>query len=210
MEFKTIGLKKLISTHYEKDGGVSYKMEYTGETLNGAAVYAKTPLKGDGDFRSEECIELLKEADIIVTNPPFSLFREYIAQLMEYKKKFVILGNVNAVAYKEVFPLLKENKVWTGYMFNKTVEFEIPKQYPLTGKNTRIDDEGKKYVKVPSIAWYTNIDVKTRHEKLDLYDDYFGNEEKYKEYVNYDAINVNKIDDIPGDYEGKMGVPIIR
>ncbi|MGI6347951.1 MAG: adenine-specific methyltransferase EcoRI family protein [Patescibacteria group bacterium] len=148
-----------------------------------------TPLKGDGDFRSEECIKLLKEADIIVTNPPFSLFREYVAQLMEYKKKFLIIGNKNAITYKEFFPLLKDNKVWIGY--NNVKEFKQPNGV---------------LKKFGNVGWYTNLDIKKRHEELILYKKY--NSKEYPKYDNYDAINVDKVNNIPSDYDGVMGVPI--
>lgn len=168
-----------------------------------------TLLKGDGDFRSEECVKLLKEADIVVTNPPFSLFREYITQLMKYKKKFLVLSNMNALHYKEVFPLIQENKIWIGYGFNLSMVYKTP--YPnLLEANRKFvigkgydPDEG--YVKVPGICWFTNLDVDIRHEKMILYKKY--NEQEYPKYVNYDAIDVNKVSDIPVDYYGSMGVP---
>lgn len=169
-----------------------------------------TLLKGDGDFRSKECIELLKEADIIVTNPPFSLFREYVAQLMEYQKKFLIIGNQNAITYKEFFPLLKENKVWIGYGFNMSIVYKTPYPNLLEANRAYVISKGydpnKGYVKVPAICWFTNLDVKKRHERLDLYKKY--DPELYPTYDNYDAINVDKVADIPCDYFGVMGVPI--
>ena len=206
--FKKLGLKKMICTHYEKDGSPSYKLEWSGEKINGDTVnMIKTPLKGDGDFRSEECIELLKEADIVVTNPPFSLFREYVAQLMEYNKKFVILGNMNAVAYKDFFPYLKDGSVQAGYGFNKTMEFIMPDEYELKGK-AFIDEKGRKHGFVPAMSWYTNLDLDKAHEPLILTKNYVGNEGKYPNYYNYDAIDVGSVADIPKDYYGKMGVPI--
>ena len=159
-------------------------------------------LEGDGDFRSEECVELLKQADIVVTNPPFSLFRPYVAQLVKYDKKFLIIGNMNAIKYKEIFPLIKANKIWIGYNFNKTMEFQLDESYE---KWNEIRD-GKKYGKVPAIAWFTNLDVKKHHEKLVLTEKY--DKAKYPKYDNYDAINVDKVKDIPKDYDGVMGVPI--
>lgn len=207
-QFRNFKLKKLITTHYEP-GGQSYKLEWSGETLpDGTTVNViKTPLKGDGDFRSEECIELLKEADIVVTNPMFSLFREYVAQLMEYNKKFVIIGNINAVTYKEFFPLIKENKVWAGYSFNKTMDFIMPDSYELKGKGY-VDEKGRKHGFVPGVAWYTNLQIDKRTEELPLNCNYKGNEDRYPHYDNYDAINVDKVKDIPKDYMGVMGVPI--
>ena len=163
-------------------------------------------LKGDGDFRSEECITLLKEADIVVTNPPFSLFREYVAQLIEYGKKFIIIGNQNAITYKEIFPLLKDNKMWLGLSMNGSNRFfQVPDNYPLTEKTGKIEN-GKKYAFVKSVVWFTNIEHRVRNEKVILFRNY--NEEEYPKYDNYNAINVNKVADIPCDYDGLMGVPI--
>ena len=166
-----------------------------------------TRLKGDGDFRSKECVELLKEADIVVTNPPFSLFREYVEQLIEYDKKFVIIGNVNAITYKDIFKLIKENKLWTGYSIRSgDREFAVPDDYPLNAAGCRIDENGKKYIRVKGVRWFTNLDYKERHEELMLYKQY--NSEEYPKYDNYDAINVDVTKDIPMDYAGAMGVPI--
>ncbi len=162
-----------------------------------------TLLDGDGDFRSDECIGFLEEADIVVTNPPFSLFREYLAQLIEYRKKFLILGNNNAITYKEVFPLIKNNALWLGYNSNKTIEFRLSDEYK---KWDRKDSKGVKFGKVPAISWFTNLDINKRHEKMILYKRYSPNE--YPRFDNYDAINVDKVADIPKDYSEKMGVPI--
>ena len=168
-----------------------------------------TLLNGDGDFRSDECIDLLKQSDIIVTNPPFSLFREYVSQLIEYKKKFVIIGNQNAVTYKEIFPLIKENRMWLGASIHSgDREFRVPDDYPLTAASFRVDDEGLKYIRVKGVRWFTNLDYPTRHEDLDLYRKYSGNEEDYPKYDHYDAINIDLTKDIPDDYDGMMGVPI--
>ena len=168
-----------------------------------------TPLKGDGDFRSEECIKLLKEADIVVTNPPFSLFREYVAQLVEHKKKFLIIGNVNAITYKEIFKLLKENKLWLGASIHSgDREFRVPDYYPLNAAGCRVDSDGNKYIRVKGVRWFTNLDYKERHEDLILYKKYYGNEEEYPKYDNYNAINVDVTKNIPMDYEGVIGVPI--
>lgn len=166
-----------------------------------------TELKGDGDFRSEECIELLKEADIVVTNPPFSLFREYIATLMRYEKKFVIMGNKNAITYKEMFPLLKEDKVWVGATsLNGGRWMIMPNNIEIKSKKTKIDENGDVILNVAGVCWFTNLDIKKRHEDLILVKRY--NKEDYPKYDNYDAINVNKVTEIPYDYEGAMGVPI--
>ena len=146
-------------------------------------------LKGDGDFRSEESIELLKEADIVCTNPPFSLFRDFVAQLMEYDKKFIIIGNVNSIAFKEFFPLIKDNKVWMGASIHSgDREFRVPETYPLNAAGTRVDEEGRKYIRVKGVRWFTNLDYVERHEDIDLYKKYTA--EEYPQYVNYDAIEV--------------------
>ena len=161
-----------------------------------------TILDGDGDFRSEESVGFLEEADVVVTNPPFSLFREYIALLIKYNKKFLIIGNNNAITYRDFFPLLKNNKVWLGYNVNKTIEFRLNNDYK---KWDRIEN-GVKYGKVPAISWFTNIDIEKRHEKLILYKKYLPDD--YPKYENFDAIEVSKVADIPLDYAGIMGVPI--
>lgn len=166
-----------------------------------------TRLQGNGDFRSQECIDLLQEADIVVTNPPFSLFREYVAQLIEYKKQFLIIGNVNAITYKEIFPLIKENKLWIGLTIRSgDREFGVPDDYPLNAAGNRIDEDGKKYIRVKGVRWFTNLDFKQRYEDIVLYKPY--SPEEYPKYDNYDAINVNKTVEIPFDYDGVMGVPI--
>jgi len=177
------------------------------ELLLGSNKNYLTRLKGDGDFRSKECLELLKEADIVVTNPPFSLFREYVEQLIEYDKKFVIIGNVNAITYKDIFKLIKENKLWTGYSIRSgDREFAVPDNYPLNAASCRIDENGKKYIRVKGVRWFTNLDYKERYEDIILYKQY--NSEEYPKFENYDAINVNTTKDIPIDYKGFMGVPI--
>lgn len=164
-------------------------------------------LNGDGDFRSDECIELLKKADIVVTNPPFSLFREYVSQLMKYDKKFLIIGNINAITYKEIFPLLKDNKVWLGTGMGRYISgFIVPKHYELYGTEARINEKGERIVSTNNCLWLTNLDHKKRHEDLILYKSYTP--EEYPHYDNYDAINVNKTAEIPCDYDGVMGVPI--
>ena len=186
--FHILGLKKLISTHYE-ESKPSYKLEL--ECINGKMVETKTPLLQNGDFRSPECIDILKGCDIVVTNPPFSLFREYVAQLIEYDKKFLIIGNVNSIICKDIFPLIKENKIWFG-VSPRSMNFIRP-DGSIENVNT---------------VWYTNLDHKKRHEKVILYKTYKGNESEYPEYDNYYAINVDKSKDIPKDYDGIMGVPI--
>lgn len=206
LNFSVLGLKKIIATHYETDKP-SYKLEYSLlPDKNGQITFdvIKTPLKQNGDFRSPECIEILKEADIVVTNPPFSLFREYIAQLLEYDKKFLIIGSQNAITYKEIFPLLKDNKVWLGYN-NGDMVFTVPDYYEP--RETRYwEENGIKYRSMGNICWFTNLDIPKRHEELLLYTNY--NENDYPKYDNYDAINVDRVAFIPCDYTGVMGVPI--
>lgn len=168
--------------------------------LHGDGIY------GAGDFRSKECLELLDEADIVVTNPPFSLFREYVATLMEHGKKFVIVGNQNAITYKEAFPLLRDDRLWLGY--NKVKEFVVPSaDHPERG-NIVTDGKGGLIAKFGNICWYTNLDIKKRHEDLLLYRRYKEDQSRYPHYDNYDAIEVSKVKDIPEDYWGVMGVPI--
>lgn len=198
LNFDFFGLKRLISTHYNENEP-SYKIEKYEE--NGRVLTATTPLVGNGDFRSEESIDLLKMSDIIVTNPPFSLFREYVAQLFEHDKKFIIMGNNNAITYKEIFPLIKENKMWLGNNSNFNCEFEVGEGYRYTR-----EENGKKFGRVKSISWFTNLEIKKRHEELLLYREY--DPKKYPKYTNCDAINVDKVSDIPKDYNGLMGVPI--
>lgn len=166
-----------------------------------------TLLEGNGDFRSEECVALLNESDIVVTNPPFSLFREYISQLIEYKKKFLIIGNVGAVAYKEVFPLIKSNQVWLGQSIHSgDREFRIPDSYVVRSKSYREDELGNRYVRVVGIRWFTNLNYKERHDNLILYKKYES--EEYPKYDNFDAINVKSTQEIPMDYFGVIGVPV--
>ena len=168
---------------------------------------ALTRLKGNGDFRSEECIELLKEADIVCTNPPFSLFREYVAQLVEYNKKFIIIGDKNALTYKEIFSLIKEDKLWLGYtMHSGEMLLRVMQDYYEANKATCKKDKFGNWCKGMGVRWFTNLDHKKRHEKMILYRNY--SPEAYPHYDNYNAINVDKVTDIPCDYDGFMGVPI--
>lgn len=166
---------------------------------------AMTLLDGDGDFRSAECVELLKQADIIVTNPPFSLFREYIALLEEYQKKYVIIGNMNAVTYKEIFPMIAENRLWLGYNSGH-FWFKVPDSYEIKKTDFKIDECGQKWRRMGNICWFTNLDIEKRHENMPLFRTY--SPDKYPKYDNYDAINVDRTVDIPCDYYGVMGVPI--
>ena len=219
-KFEDLGLKKLITTCYknqerdffsENNSEQAIYLEYNG-IKNGKNIPDPEEigikyLKGNGDFRNKECIELLKQADIVVTNPPFSLFREYVAQLVEYDKKFLIIGNVNAISYKEIFKLVKDNKLWLGASIHSgDREFGVPDGYPLNAAGFRVDETGKKFIRVKGVRWFTNMDYKQRHEDLILYKKYTP--EEYPKYDNYDAINVDKTSDIPCDYADAMGVPI--
>ena len=164
-----------------------------------------TLLEGDGDFRSPECVELLKEADIVVTNPPFSLFRDYVALLMQYNKQFAIIGNQNAITYREIFPLIKSNKIWLGYN-NGHYWFMVPDSYEEKKTDFKIDESGQKWRRMGNICWFTNLDIEKRHEDMTLFRTY--SPDIYPKYDNYDAIEVSKTADIPCDYDGYMGVPI--
>ncbi len=250
--FELLGLKKLISTSYAPESK-KYKVPYQPTLFETVQPYydvdkSKTHgkifvlthdisgdnrvdindlqwnyLEGDGDFRSKEIKDLRDEADIIVTNPPFSLFREFLAWIMEAKKKFLIIGNINAIAYKEVFPLIKNNEIWTGCRFNKRVNgknmtFLVPDYYEMNGTELYVDEKGNKYISVAGTGWFTNLEHGRRHEPLKLMtmaDNYKHSKHKevrgrkeYEHYVNYDAIEVPFTDAIPCDYEGVMGVPI--
>ena len=206
LNFSALGLKKLISTHYDKTEP-TYKMEYEGGDDNDIEVGVKTPLEGNGDFRNAECIELLKESDIVVTNPPFSLFREYVAQLMEYEKFFIIVGNRNAITYKEIFPLIRDDKLWLGNGFQAgNAYFGIPEDADTSIYAKGVYDPTTKLVKFRNCCWFTNMDIQKRHEKLLLWKNY--SQDDFPKYDNYDAINVDKVANIPVDYDGVMGVPI--
>ena len=215
LNFEYLGLKRVIATCY-KSQSVDlfsthdceqavyqiYEGDRDGNNLPDSDEIKVKPLKGDGDFRSDECIELLKQADIVVTNPPFSLFREYVAQLIKYEKKFIIVGHQNAITYKEIFPLIKNNELWLGYGFKGgAAHFYSKYKDVATAGNHR---EGM--IRVSGVTWFTNLDTQKRHEDLILYKKYTP--EEYPKYDNYDAINVNKTSDIPCDYDEVMGVPI--
>ncbi|MDO8490371.1 MAG: adenine-specific methyltransferase EcoRI family protein [bacterium] len=211
--FEHLGLKKLIATHYKEANlfpqEAPYKLEYAGDK-NGNRMpdpsEFMTEMIGTGDFRSEECIELLKEADIVVTNPPFSLFREYVAQLVEYKKKFIILGDQNAITYKDFFKLIKENKLWLGYDNGGTKWFQVPMDYDIPTESRIKIENGVKFFSMGRIVWFTNMETTKRHQELTLYKKFTPGE--YPKYDNYEAINVDKVSDIPMGYSGMMGVPI--
>lgn len=197
--FAYLGLKKLISTHYKMDGSSSYALIYEGGHDNAENFdegVTKVPLKGNGDFRSDECIEYLKESDIVVTNPMFSLFREYVAILEKYDKKFIIWGNQNAITYKEFFPLLMHRKVWIGSIANKTCVFRIPNDYKKWDKNTTQEyDDGQHYAKVPAITVFTNLSLQKSTDQMVIWHDF--SQADYPAYDNYAGFEVSKVVDIP-------------
>ena len=198
--------KAIVTKVYDKTGDGGVDMLDVAELFK-AGENELAELKGDGDFRSEECLELLYEADIVVTNPPFSLFREYVSALIDNNKQFIIIGNVNAIAYKEIFPLLKDDKMWIGASIHSGDRaFYVPDDYPMKASGCGIDEDGRRFIRVKGVRWYTNLDMKLRHDELILVKKY--NPEEYPKYENYDAIEVSKTADIPCDYDGVMGVPI--
>ena len=237
MNFNQLGLKKLIATCYVNSPVSGSQLELLDEyqipktkdphkivisevtDLNGDGAInlfdveyllqndknALTRLDENGDFRSNECVELMKEADIIVTNPPFSLFREFVAQLVQYKKQFLIIGNQNAITYKEIFTYIKTNQLWLGSTLS-FAKFRVPEHYEPRATRFWVDENGQKWRSMGNICWFTNLDIAKRHEELDLYKHYSPDE--YLNYDNYKAINVNKVSEIPIDYDGVMGVPI--
>lgn len=214
--FEKLGLKKLITTCYknqnadlfsQNDTEKAIYLEYEGDRIGNnipdpGDIGIKN-LQGDGDFRSKECVELLKQADIVVTNPPFSLFREYVAQLVKYEKKFVIIGHQNAITYKDIFKLIKDNKLWLGYGFNRNCAHFINRHYVDYASDA---DHREGLIRVSGVQWFTNLDINKRHEKLVLYKRY--NPEDYPQYDNYNAIEVSKTVNIPMDYDSVMGVPV--
>ena len=233
-KFNDLELKKLITTSYigspiaggEVPLGETDKFAYMVEVTelkdwNGDGreslddvefairhnIYNVRKLVGTGDFRSAECAALLNQADVVVTNPPFSVFREYVAQLIEYDKKFIIIGNVNAVTYKEIFPLIMQDKIWFGESIHSgDREFRVPDDYPLNAATCRVDDDGVQYLRIKGVRWFTNVELAKFREDIPLYKKY--SPELYPRYDNYDAIEVGKTAEIPEDYFGVMGVPI--
>lgn len=199
--FEALGIREICATGYDLGQG-AYLYRFDGENVT------VSKLEGNGDFRSEECVNILKQCDVVVTNPPFSLFREYVAQLMKYNKKFLIIGNMNAIAYKENFPLIKDNKIWTGYKsFGGGMDFYVGPNYDKNKcKHPKYDDKGKLLINVMGCIWFTNIEHSKRTYPLDLYKKY--NAEKHPKYDNYDAIHCERVEDIPCDYSGVIGVPI--
>jgi len=203
LNFNILGLKKLISSHIVKDS-TSYSLEMT-KDKNSDTKTIKKDLNGNGDFRSAEVIEILKEVDIVVTNPPFSLFREYVAQLIEYDKKFLIIGHQNNVTYKDIFKLIMNNKIWFGFGFKGGAAHFINKHYENYATST---DKKEGMIRVSGVHWFTNIEHSKRNEDLRLWKSYYENEEDYPKYDNYDCIEVSKVKEIPEDYDSYMGVPI--
>ena len=214
-QFEALGLKRLITTCYknqtpdlfsqhdcERAISLVYDGDKNGNRVPDPEEIGIHELQGDGDFRSPECIELLMQADIVVTNPPFSLFREYVAQLMRFDKKFIIVGHQNALTYREIFPLIVDNRIWLGYGF-KGGASHFMSQYEDTAT---AGDHRKGMIRVSGVVWFTNLEIKKRHEDLILFRNY--DPKDYPNYDNYDAIEVGKTSDIPMDYEGVMGVPI--
>lgn len=203
LNFDNFGLKKVVATHYAS-GQPSYKLEFVGADK----PLLKTGLTEDGDFRSDECVAILKEADIVVTNPPFSLFREYVAQLIDHGKQFLIIGNQNALTYREIFALLQSNQIWAGVDNAGTKWFRVPQHYEIQTESRIKVVDGVKYFSMGSIYWFTNLPHYKRNEELVLYRTYHGNEHSYPRYDNFNAIEVSRVADIPVDFEGCMGVPI--
>lgn len=216
--FEYLGLKKLIATCYksrdinlfsegktEKAVYIVYEGDKNGNHKVEDSELDIKELQYDGDFRSDECKELLKQADIVVTNPPFSLFREYVAQLIEYDKKFLIIGNQNAITYKEIFSLIQENKIWLGCK-SGDMSFTVPSYFEPRATRYWEAEDGTKWRSMGNICWFTNLDHSKRHEELVLYKTY--SPEQYPKYENYNAIEVSKTKDIPMDYDGVMGVPV--
>lgn len=198
--------KAVVTQVYDKKGDGGVDMLDVAELFR-SGENELVELEGDGDFRSPECLALLDESDIVVTNPPFSLFRDYVAVLMEHRKHFIIIGNMNAITYKEIFPLIKENKLWLGASIHSgDRKFYVPDDYPLNASGCGIDEDGRRYIRVKGVRWYTNLDLKQRHEETILVKRYSS--ELYPTYDNYEAIDVSKVSDIPCDYAGIMGVPI--
>ena len=220
INFKELGLKKLIASCYQEQKSDLFNteetekgffFEYTGKEDETPSPSSNNIIyfKGDGDFRSPESIELLNQSDIVVTNPPFSLFREYVGQLVKYDKKFLIIGNINAITYKEIFKIIQENKAWLGINLGRGVSgFIVPEHYKLYGTEARIDNLGNRIVSPNNCLWLTNLDNFKRHKDIELTRKYFGHEDEFPKYDNYDGINVDKTEDIPFDYDGCIGVPI--
>lgn len=214
--FHRLGLRKLICSCFMNDGELfspsrahGFIYQYTGRENISPSHDDMTFFKGNGDFRSDESIELLRQSDIVATNPPFSLFREYIRQLTYYGKKFLIISSVNAITYKEVFTLIQSGKIWLGVNFGRGISgFIVPEDYGLYGTETRITESGGRIISPNNCLWLTNLDSPKRHEFIPLTKKYHGHESEYPYYDNYPAINVDRTRDIPADFAGTMGVPV--
>lgn len=211
--FDRLQLKKLTATSYAMSSISSDsrpRRAHSVEVMRGSGDQIEVSsrfLNGDGDFRSEECVDLLRSADIIVTNPPFSLFREFVAKLIEQEKEFLILGNMTAATSKDIFPLFMEGKIWYG----KTIrsgdrEFAVPDDYPLNASGVRVDGNGLRFVRVKGVRWFTNIEYEGQYEDYPLQESF--SPERYPEYANFEAIDVSRTANIPSDYPGLMGVPV--
>lgn len=210
--FLKLGLRKLIASCHKEMNNNLFELQKTG-----GAYYCEydgcetivTPFSGNGDFRSEECIALLEQADVVVTNPPFSLFREFVSQIVRHHKEFLIIGNVNAITYKEIFELIQKNEAWLGVNLGRGISgFIVPEHYEQYGTEVRINEDGEKIISTNGCLWLTNLEVNQRHEDISLQKEYFGHEDAYPKYDNCNGINVNKTQDIPKDYCWLMGVPI--
>ncbi len=211
--FQKLGLKKIIASCYKAGNkdlfSVQEEVGFYWEYAGNKNTIKKVNFNADGDFRSKECIDILKQSDIVVTNPPFSLFREFVSQLVHYNKQFLIIGNVNAITYKEIFKLIQANKVWLGVNLGRGVSgFIVPEHYELSGTEAYITKDNQRIVATNNCLWLTNLDLEQRHKDIELGKKYFGNEDAYQKYDNCDGININRTKDIPKDYKGLMGVPI--
>lgn len=204
--FDAFGIKKLIATHYNENGN-TYKFWVDRDTINGGDI-RQEDLAGDGDFRSPECTAILNECDIVCTNPPFSMFREFVDWIFTAKKQFLIIGNNNAITYKKIFPLIKDNQMWVGYTANKTCIFRVGEGYTFDDRITKQINDGNYYGKVPAVTWFTNLPNTKRNEEMVLTASYYANPDAYPHYDNYEAIEVSRVANIPKDYSGVMGVPI--
>lgn len=217
--FKSLGLKKLIASYYVPDTENLFSMSEpvhggyvectSGDTDKKIADLECKQFDSDGDFRSQECVALLKQADVIVTNPPFSLFREHLAQIIRYEKDFLVIGNINAITYQEVFRLIQSDKAWLGVHLGRGISgFRVPDHYEMYGTETHISADGDRIISPNNCLWLTNLDIPKRHAPLKLTQVYSGNEDLYPKFDNFNGINVNRTQDIPMDYEGAIGVPI--
>lgn len=209
--FDAFGIKKLIATYYNENGK-TYKIwidrDNSGDGYIDDADALQEELIGNGDFRSPECTAILNECDIVCTNPPFSMFREFVDWIFTAKKQFLIIGNNNAITYKEIFPLIKDNQMWVGYTANKTCIFRVGEGYTFDDRITKQINDGNYYGKVPAVTWFTNLPNTKRNEEMVLTASYYANPDAYPHYDNYDGINVDRLSQIPKDYKGAMGVPI--